>query len=189
MTAEKSAEYYNKAYALYKSGDLEAALVETEKAADWQPSNDNAVKMKVLLTGKLKEKFYAETKDGIKAAKNQYFDLGADYYIRKQYARAISEWEKAQLLDPENQSVKSYLAAARRLLKSGRAGAGISAAQAEEVKKMYYAGINAYTGGEIEKAVEIWGEALKIDPADVKSARGIEKARLELEEYKKRGLK
>ncbi len=188
-TAEKSAEYYKKAYALYMSGDLEAALVEAEKAADWQPSNGNAAKMKVILTGKLKEKIYAGTKQDTKSANNQYFDMGVDYYIRKQYARAASAWEKAQEMDPENQNIKKYLAAARRILKSVQTGGDISAPQAEEVKNLYYAGINAYTAGDIEKAAAIWEEALMIDPADVKSARGVEKARMELEEYKKRGLK
>ncbi|MCE5300777.1 MAG: PorV/PorQ family protein [Spirochaetia bacterium] len=171
--------YYGEAIKQYKEGNYIGALESFNDALAANPSLDGP------------EGYIAEinTKLRIKEETKSDFNEGIRLYSAKDYGAAIKAWEKALLVDPANQNVKICLAAARRRLNTGKTGTAIPAAQAEAAKKLYYEGINAYTAGDVEKAAVIWEQALKLNPDDVKSARGIEKAGMELEEYKKRGLK
>lgn len=171
--------YYEEALKQYRTGGYIGALESFKDALAANPYLDGAKEYIAEINMKLK----------IKEEAKSDFNEGIRLYSAKDYRAAIKAWEKALLADPENRNVKTYLASARRRVNSERPGTAATAAQAEAVKKLYYEGINAYTAGDVEKAAVIWEQALKLDPADVKSARGIEKAVMELEEYKKRGLK
>lgn len=186
-TAEKSLEYYNKSYSLFKSGDLEAALIEAEKAIDWNSGNANAVKMKVFLEGRLKEKVYNEA--GSRQGKNQYFESGVNFFIRKQYSDALLEWEKALKADPGNRTIVLYMKKAREKNAPAAGQAAAAPGNREAAVKIYYAAVNSYTTGDLEKAAALWKQALEMNPGDIRSMRGLEKAEMELEELQKRGVK
>ncbi len=185
--SEKSQEHYNKSYAFFKSGDLEAALVESEKAIDWNPGNVNAAKMKVFLEGRLKEKFYDEA--GSRQGKNPYFEAGVNFFIRKRYSEALAEWEKALKEDPGNETIAAYLKNAREKNTPPDGRPVASQKSSETAVKLYYEAVNSYTAGDLEKASALWKKALEINPGDIKSMRGLQKAEMELEELQKRVVK
>jgi tetratricopeptide (TPR) repeat protein len=182
---ENAKKHYAAAYEYYKKGDYENALNEANRALEWREDTNEAIIMKNTIA-------------------KVYFGEGVKQYKAGSYISALENFRAALAANPSMDEVKGYIAdiGSKSGIKqdakadlygrrpgSGRAGSAVSAAQAEAVKKLYYEGINAYTAGDVEKAAAVWEQALKIDPSDVKSARGVEKARMELEEYKKRGLK
>lgn len=170
--------YYNESVRAQKAGNYVAALEKIKDTLRARPGFSGAQELSDELSSNLR----------IKKEAKASFSQGGALYAQKDYSGAIKAWQDALALDSANENLKSYIASARRMQKGARTGDATTAAQAEEVKKLYYEGINAYTAGDLEKALEIWRQALKLDPSDVRSARGVEKAALELEEYKKRGL-
>jgi tetratricopeptide (TPR) repeat protein len=86
---------------------------------------------------------------------------------------------KALALDPGN-------ARARKLLQqSGQAPA--SSANAETVRKQYYAGVEQYLAGNLEGAIATWREVLKADPQHLDAKRSLARVELELAALRQRG--
>jgi len=121
-------------------------------------------------------------------AKN-FFSEGIEFYVNKQYDRAIMKWNQALSFDPGNSMMKSYISKAKVQMKKGAGGGKVTPAQEEEIKKLYYGGLKKYTGGDLDGAISMWKQVLKINPEDIKTLRSIEKAQAEQAELKKRGIK
>jgi len=186
---EKSMEYYKRAYQFYERGDFETALSEVERSLEWDPKNVNSIKMKNFIENKLKINFYKETKKDIKDEKNPYVLSGLNFYIRKNYEKAIKDWEQALKLEPDNTTIKLYLEKAREKILIDDKKTKVRQIKKEELDKLYYDAINLYTEGRIEEAIMLWKKVLLFDPEDIRSLRNLEKAQLELDELKKRGVK
>lgn len=187
---EKSSEYYKRAYEFYKNNEYEQALLETDNALEWYPENENAQKMKVYLENMLKEKLLGNIKYNIKKEAEKNFINGINLYIRKKYALALKEWEKAKEKDPENKFINLYIEKARQNLKIKIEKKEIlTQKEEEEIEKLYYEAINSYTDGNLEKAINLWKKVLDINPGNIKALRNIEKTQAEIEELKKRGIK
>jgi tetratricopeptide (TPR) repeat protein len=112
-----------------------------------------------------------------------------DFYIKKQYEKALEEWEKALKIDPSSAILKMYMEKAKRFIKTEDKTRIITGTQEDEIEKLYYNGVNAYTSGDLKTAIELWKKILEIEPENVKTLRNIEKAQAELDELEKRGIK
>jgi|YelNatPaOPRAMG01_1025707.scaffolds.fasta_scaffold17094_2 tetratricopeptide (TPR) repeat protein len=170
--------YFSDAMRFYKAGKYIEALEKLKNIVSITPDYDEVDMYIKDIISKLE----------IKEEARENFNAGIDLYTAKDYAGAIKLLQKVLLLDHDNKNVKILLAEARQKLQSGQIQTEISKSESEEIKKMYYDGINAYTDGDLEKAISIWSQGLSKDPNNIKLIRGIEKAKLELEEYKKRGF-
>lgn len=186
---EKANEYYKKSYAAYNRGDYETALIEAQRAIEWDETNQNALKMKNFLEKRLKEEFYKETKTSKMIEDNPHITAGISYYIKKQYYRALQELEMALKENEDNKIVLLYINKVKEKIQKQDKKIIKTLEEQEQLDKMYYLGINAYTEGDIEKAILLWEKILKMDPENVKVLRNLEKAQAELEELKKRGIK
>jgi tetratricopeptide (TPR) repeat protein len=185
--AIKSNEYYKKAYEFYKQGDFETALQMAEKSFDWNPQNENAKKMIKFLEEKIKEKIINETKVEFRDIKNEKFISGINYYIRKRFDKAVTEWEKALQQEPDNKIIRYYINKIKPQTKQKREI--IDEEQKKKIESLYYEGVNEYTSGNLKKAVFIWQKILLIDPENIKTLRNLEKVNAEIEELEKRGIK
>jgi len=56
---------------------------------------------------------------------------------------------------------------------------------AEQVKALYYDGVNLYINGKIQEAIEKWRECLKQDPGNVNAQKNIDKAMVKLQSIEK----
>jgi len=77
-------DYFNKAMAVGKKGDVDSAIVYLKKGIDIDSSNSN-----------------------------YWFNLGGAYSIKKDFENALKAWEMALILDPKNENAKKALEALR----------------------------------------------------------------------------
>jgi cytochrome c-type biogenesis protein CcmH/NrfG len=96
---------------------------------------------------------------------------------------------KALSADPKNDMIKQYMGKARAQVSKASGGKKLTADQADEVKKLYFAGLKSYTAGDLKSALASWKQALEINPEDIKILKSIEKAQAEQAELTKRGIK
>jgi len=186
---EKAAFHYRKAYEYYGRGEKEKALNEAEKALEWKDDHAPAVKMKAIIEASIRERLYKEASARGKKRNESSLIKGLEHYMNRQFSRAAAEWEKALETDPANSSLKLYLSKARMEMKKQRSGIAGNLAKSKEAEKLYYEGINAYTAGELEKALSLWNRVSEIVPEDIRTLRSIEKVKAEIEELRRRGIK
>ncbi len=186
---EQADAHYRSAYIHFEKGEYEEALSEVEKALEWKNDHEPSLKMKTYLENTLKNRIYNESKIDLKNESNPYFAAGVDFYIKKQYDKALNEWEKAAKIDPRSAILRIYIKKAKQLIQTQNRTGQITEAQKIEIDKLYYIGVNAYTAGDLNTAIDLWKKVLQINPDDVKTLRNLEKAQAELDELEKRGIK
>ncbi|MFZ5518127.1 MAG: PorV/PorQ family protein [Candidatus Zhuqueibacterota bacterium] len=89
---------------------------------------------------------------------DELFQQGYRYYITKDYVNAMNSFQEALKHRPNNEQVKKLYtdAEARANAKKMR--------MTPEMAKKYDRGINLYTAGKYEEAIQIWEELLLIQP-------------------------
>ena len=187
--AEKADEYYKEAYRLYKEGDYESALTQTDMALEWNNSHELAAQMRKYLENKLRDSFNKAAKVKTGEKNSSYIYEGIGYYINRQYDQAIEQWTYALAGDSKNTALKALIDKAKQAGRLTPAKFKATKEELEEMQKLYYYGVNLYTSGELDKAVIVWKRVLAINPDDVKTLRNLEKAQAELDELAKRGIK
>jgi len=135
------------------------------------------------------ENYLSEINNKLKIKKDakEFFIKGSELYAKKDFEGAYKIWQKALDLDPENKDLKINILKVKD--KIGSIKEKISQEKIEYKEKLYLKGINLYTEGKLEEAISLWKKVIEIDPDDIKALRGIEKAQIEIEELKKRGIK
>ena len=81
-------------------------------------------------------------------------------------------------LDPNNEKANDYI-------KKMTGQQSQAKADAEQVKKIYYEGVNLYINGKIEEAITKWQECLKMDPSNINATSNINKAKAKLQSIQK----
>jgi cytochrome c-type biogenesis protein CcmH/NrfG len=120
-----------------------------------------------------------------------YFLSGVDFYVKKKYNEAIAQWKKVLDLMPGNTAIQQYIQSA------GQSGETTAKAKKKEVsaenkarsESIYYKAVDAYTSGDTEKAITLWEEAIRLNPDNIGAQRDLEKAKIETEELRRRGIK
>jgi tetratricopeptide (TPR) repeat protein len=172
-------QYYNQATEEYNAGNNLEAMDRFSETSKYMPGYKDS------------KKYIAEIKQklGISGDADRVFASGVDFYINKHYNEAIKEWEKALINDPENATIKLYISKARTAMQAKHDGKALTAEQEKQIDELYMSAVEAYTSGDLKKAVSMLEQVLKIDPEKVKALRDMEKAKAEMMELEKRGIK
>ncbi|HRU38493.1 MAG TPA: UPF0164 family protein [Candidatus Goldiibacteriota bacterium] len=171
--------YYERGVGAYRDANFISALENFKKVSEIDGNyKDTQEYMKKL-----------ETRLAVGEKAKEFFSKGVEYYINKRYSEALESLNKAQKADPKNELIRQYIAKARAQQASEKGGRKITAEQAGQVTKLYYAGLKSYTAGDLKAALSVWKEALAINPEDIKIMKSIEKAQAEQAELQKRGIK
>jgi tetratricopeptide (TPR) repeat protein len=96
------------------------------------------------------------------------YTKGVELYNAGDYLKAQDYLEKVIKYDSKNSGAKDYLEKVNDRL-------------AEKDKEDYLQGIKEYDQGNLKKAIELWENVLKNDPANMNAANNLERARKELE--------
>ena len=172
--------YYNSAVTNFERGDYIRA-VENLKSLEKYDSN-------YMDAGY----YYGEVnkKLGLSPREASLFAAGVEFYIKKQYNEAIGRWKRVLDSKPGNEVVKNYIKEAQELLSLGAAPAVKEATKAEKERSeaLYFRAVDLYTAGDTAQAVTLWEEAIKTNPANIRAQRDLEKARVEIQELRRRGL-
>jgi tetratricopeptide (TPR) repeat protein len=156
-TLAGAAGAYKAGLEAYQKNDLETALVKFQEVQAKVPQYEEVGRYLDL------------TK---KTLGNVLFEQAQVNTENNQLDEAVKKLKRADQLDPTDERIKPALAVAERDL-------GIK--QAEESKKLYKDGLEAYLSGQSEKAEQMWRHALELDSTNDDALKAISK----LEEQKK----
>lgn len=172
-------QYYNQAAEEYNAGNYLEAMDRFSETVKYVPAYKDTKKYIPEIKQKL----------GISGEADRVFASGVEFYINKHYNEAIKEWEKALINDPENATIKLYISKAKTAMQAKHDGKALTAEQEKQIDELYMSAVEAYTSGDLKKAVSMLEQVLKIDPENVKALRDMEKAKAEMLELEKRGIK
>jgi len=111
---------------------------------------------------------------------NSQYQDAQKRYSREDYEGAAEAAENALKLYPNHIGAKElYRNAKARAMEPKQEMGG-------NVKQFYDRGLTRYIEGQYNEAIQVWEEALKIDPHNVDILKGIESAKKKLETYKKK---
>ncbi|MFP4467037.1 MAG: tetratricopeptide repeat protein [Candidatus Goldiibacteriota bacterium] len=92
-------------------------------------------------------------------------------------ARAKRYYTKVLNLDPENEK-------ANKGIKQLTGKTSQVKIDADKVKTLYYEGVDSYVNGEIENAIKIWKDVIRIDKGHIEAKRNISRAEKKLQAIK-----
>jgi len=127
---------------------------------------------------KLQEKVLRQIKALDRAVDFVYnYQEGLKYYGRGDYKTAARFFKKAVNLAPRHQR-------AQELYRNAVARAqGAKTSMSPEVKKMFSQGISLYRDGHFKEALNIWEQALNMDPTNIKIIEAIEGVKKKIAAY------
>ncbi len=171
--------YYDRALKDYNNQNYISALEGFKKVVSIDKNYENVKIYMERVNEKMK----------MKGSAREYFSKGVELFVNNQYDEALSAFNKALQIEPNNSMIKKYITKARAKLRESAGGKVLSAMQLAEIKTLYYAGLKKYTAGDLKGAISDWKKVLQINPSDIKTLKSIEKAQAEIAELEKRGIK
>jgi len=125
----------------------------------------------------------------ISGESGRLFNEGMDYFVNKDFDKAIKRWTTALDAKPELKFLKEYIRKAEESKARSGAGRELNRAELDRVRELNYEGVNLYIKGNMEGAIAQWQKALDIDPGNIEVVKNFDRANNELVELKKRGMK
>ncbi len=159
-------EAVNEGDGYFKKGDLAKARNSYKRAmainANDKRASGGLVKTNTQITEQ-KKKLVARGEDEFGAGKKQ---------------DARKTFEKVLALDPNDDKANDFI----KRITGTESSAKVNA---DQVKQLYYKGVDFYVNNQINKAISAWEELLKVDPNHLDAKRNIERARSKLRALEK----
>jgi tetratricopeptide (TPR) repeat protein len=189
----------------YERGDFAAAGKAWERAAALDPGNEEAARL--MKQAKAKSHAALAAAAARKAARERVTERlkADDAKVLKRGLAALKAGqldEAVRLLDfylkknPNDASARHALFNARARQLEAQSGPSAAPrvrptptprkADADAVKRLYYAGVEQYLAGDLAGAVTTWKKVLAQDPDNLDAQRSLARAELELEALRKR---
>lgn len=102
----------------------------------------------------------ASVKPEVREAVEKRFLAGKYYYRKKNYKKAIAEWELIREFNPDHQKSKIFLERARKEMEAER-------------QRLYQLAEEANSRGEFKREILYWQEVLKLDPDDPRAKENV----------------
>ena len=158
--------YYLAGKSSEQKGDLKKALLDYETASGIDPANAD-----------VKEKLFGVRKN-LSNKISQLLDDGSALMDSGNKDQASKKFQQVLTLDPENVRANDYITKMTGQTSEQKANS-------ENVKTLYYEGVNLYLDNKIPDAIDKWKQCLVLDPGNVNAQQNISKAQAKLESIKK----
>lgn len=165
----------------FVDGDYDAALKEWNVVLKVEP-NRPALKEYVEKARRMKAESELAALKSTTTNKDKQIDTLAQqaytFYSLDQIDKAINNWEKILVLDPENKDAKQALREAknRRELKAS----DTADRRGRRVDELNASAMTAYSEGRLENAVAIWNRALLVEPNNLWIRKNIQRVESEM---------
>jgi tetratricopeptide (TPR) repeat protein len=173
FTNRQIVELLKEAKLLYSKEKYADTEIRCEKILEYDPKHVEAKKYLAMTQKKLKaigkEKKAKEREEKIQ----ELYKNSVNLYNKDNWSKAINGFKSVLKYDPNHKKAKEYLAKARSAYKKQKAEDAVKS------KEYYTQGLKQYVAGNIDKAIELWDRAVKLNPANIKAKKGLERARKE----------
>ena len=171
---KKVKESYERGIKHYKRGEFLKAGEAFNAALEIEPEHKEAKKYLELIGKRLEE---IVNKGEFKTVAELYYAQGTVFYIKGEWAKAISQWENALKIDPSNKEISEFIKIARKRRQEEEAF--------EKAEVLYRDGLAQYNKGKINEAIKQLEEVIKFNPQHRRAQELLAKVREKVAEIKK----
>jgi len=157
---------FSKAMKYYSKDDLKQALKNLTMAKQFDPNNQ-----------KVNDALFKVQKD-ITVRVKDLDQEGVSLFESGGQDKAKLRFQEVLKLKPNDETANDYI-------KKMTGQQSTEKADAEQVKALYYDGVNLYINGKIQEAIGKWQECLKEDPGNMNAQKNIDKAMVKLQSIEK----
>ncbi len=161
--------------ALYDAGHYRTALEYFANILVMYPSHTEAIEYSLLARRRLREEEERiEEERARREAERQereiseLYETGLRMYEEGNLVRAREELEEVLRRDPQYREAEEYYSEIGEILQ-------------DTADSKYRRGLEEYSAGQVENAISLWKEALRLVPGHSRSHRALERARMRLE--------
>lgn len=106
---------------------------------------------------------------------NLHYNEGLAFYNAQKYDEAIRSWEKVLQIDPQYQKAILNINKVNHILNYDaiREKREQSASREKEINEYYLTGLKYYNSGDLQNAIKMWEQVLRLDPGNVKARNNI----------------
>lgn len=162
---DRSAKLSSDAAALMKKGDTKKAYLEAVKALELDPDNKSARELFETIKKTMPQS----------AAVDLIYNQGVDYYLKKDYHRALDSWHNVLEISPGDSQTKNNISRAEKKL------AAQKKQDRKNAEKAYDEGKKLMSQGLMERAINKFEYVLRLMPEDTAADIKLEEAKKELD--------
>ncbi|NIM03380.1 tetratricopeptide repeat protein [bacterium] len=171
---KKVKESYEKGIRHYKRGEFLRAGEGFNAVLEIEPEHKEAKKYLELIEQRLQD---IVNKGEFESVGELYYAQGIIFYIKGEWAKAISQWENALKIYRSNKEISEFLKIARERRQEEEAF--------EKAEVLYRDGLAHYNEGKINEAIKQLEEVIKFNPQHRKARELLAKVREKVDEIKK----
>lgn len=171
---KKVKESYDEGIKHYKRGEFLRAGEAFNAVLEIEPEHKEAKKYLELIEKRLLD---IVNKGEFESVGELYYAQGIIFYIKGEWAKAISQWENAVKIDPSNKEISEFLNIARKRQQEEEAF--------EKAEVLYRDGLAQYNNGKINEAIKQLEEVIKLNPQHRKAQELLAKVREKAADIKK----
>ena len=206
--SHESNEHFEIGKKYYREKNYEQALEEFEIALNIGGRNPQVIENKMLTEQRIREREEHIDQDKKKKEEQErlikeHCLVANNFYRQEKYEDALTEWERALLIDPESKVLQEYVKRAQGAHREYKKRMAEKAREAEEklrrIREFQLQGLRYSRENDFEKAIACWEQAVAVDSSrediylDIKSAQKsleeIARIRRENEEKEKERLR
>ncbi len=186
----KASENFQRGQQELKNNHLETAEQYFTSAAAWDPACDECQKKmnetRHAIADKLRRQSQKEAQTNVSKRKDKNHEIGRLDQLQQQaytlYAmgeidRAIRTWEKILQLDAGNSDAIAGLRAAKEKQHLTKTA---DSATLQKVDELNADALNAYIVGQLSRAWELWKEAARLDPSNIRIQNNLKRVEAEM---------
>jgi len=164
LNIEQINSYYNQGLSYYETGNYEKAITQWNEILKIDPSNQQAL-VSINKAARIIQQQQKNKRDREEA--NRLAVSGEFDYSNGDYQAALSKWEKALLLNPNQTGLAQKVKKLREEINN-------------KSEELYTKGLGLYYNNKIDEAIAAWKEAIRINPYHEKASKALNKARKEI---------
>lgn len=174
MMRKKVEELFTEGQMYYEGKRYEAAIEAWEKALKLNPEHSAAKERLWMARKKLEETGGGEEKAGIgQNVIEEHYKTGIKNLSDKKYSEAMTDFKKVLELSPDYKKADSYYKTASSRLRKEQE---TNKAKAD---RYYNLGLKQYKAKNLDMAIDLWEEALKLSPSHPKASVALKRAKKE----------
>ncbi len=171
---KKVKENYGKGIKHYKRGEFLKAGEAFNAVLEIEPEHKEAKKHLELIEKRLQD---IVNKGEFESVGELYYAQGIIFYIKGEWAKAISQWENALKIYQSNEEISEFLRIASKRRQEEEA--------LEKAEVLYRDGLAQYNEGKIDEAIKQLEEVIKFNPEHRRAKELLAKVREKVDEIKK----
>lgn len=171
---KKIRENYEKGIKNYKRGEFLRAGAAFNAVLEIEPEHKEAKKYLELIEKRLQD---IVNKGEFESVGELYYAQGIIFYIKGEWAKAISQWENALKIYRSNKEISEFLEIAQKRNQEEEAF--------EKAEVLYRDGLAQYNKGKINETIKQLEEVIKLNPQHRKAQELLAKVRENVADIKK----